>query len=66
MSVHNVLSMQTEIPDLVRMNEIFAVYDISAAKFATCMRAGELHVAAEHLQVMARLDKWFSEHKFEQ
>jgi hypothetical protein len=65
MSVHNVSSMQVEVPNLVKMNEIFEVYDTSAAKYAACVRAGDLHVAAEHLQVMARLDKWFAEHRME-
>ena len=63
--IHNQLSMSTEMPSFVRMNEIFEVYDTSAAKFAECVRAGEFHTAAEHLQVMTRLDLWFSEHRME-
>ena len=65
MSVHNQLSMETEVPNLVKMNEIFVVYDTAAAKFAECVRADEFHTAAEHLQVMTRLDLWFSQHRLE-
>lgn len=63
--IHNKPSMKLEIPNLVKMNEIFAIYDTAAWKFRECVKVGELHTAAEHLRVLARLDAWFSLQRLE-
>lgn len=57
--------MELEIPNLVNMNAIFEVYDTSAWKYKECVKVGELHTAALHLQVMVRLDRHFAEHRLE-
>jgi hypothetical protein len=54
------------LPDLVRVNAIFEVYDAAAWKYAECVKANEPHAAALHLQVLAKMDSWFAEKRFEQ
>jgi hypothetical protein len=63
--IHNEPSMELEIPNLVKMNEIFEVYDTAAWKYAECVKAAEPHTAALHLQVLARLDTFFAEKRLE-
>ena len=65
MSIHNKVSVEIEIPNLVKMNEVFTVFDDAAKGFKEATEAADPRLAAKFLQGMTRLDHFFADHRLE-